>query len=150
MQRQLDILHRQDELMQRRADLSVRVVVKRPDQTDANLRLEFLVKNSGNRSANDFYWHTYIPTQFSRNQNFSVPRTGDVAPFQTLDVEGIEYRHFATVYKEPAYPGREVPIGHIVSDNPTAGGQYEIHWQVIAEDGRFPPDGRLGRLLVQI
>jgi hypothetical protein len=153
-QTQLAIVKKQDELMMaqlaRRASLSVDVNLKMRDGTNPNTRLTFEVKNGGNKTARDFYWHVAIPPEFSGQQNFTLPR-GDLAQFSQLDIEGAGvYRHFAGAVKDPLYPGRSFKLGEIACDNP--GGPplpLQVWWQVYSEDGPFPPDGGLSEVWIR-
>ena len=98
MQRQLSIVERQDELMRtqlaRRPNLSVRVDVKRPDEEDENLRLNFFVTNGGDKTAQDLYWHLCLPANLTQ-ENF-IPHHGvGIRPTDRMHIEEVEYHHFA-------------------------------------------------------
>jgi len=150
MDRQLDIMARQDALLSRRAQLRLVGYVIRPTETDQNLYLSLHVENIGDKTAANFYWHLFIPAEFSRNQRFSSNK-GDVDSDHAEDINGREFRRFRSDCNLPAYPTRSVPIGRIACDNAQWAEAIPLHWKLVCEDGAFPPGMQeLGDLVVRL
>lgn len=150
--RQLEIVDKQAELMRaqlaRRADLRLLVNVKERDQS---LRLEFRAENAGNKTASDFQWHVFIPTLGSDQRTFAVVERILHAE-GVVKVKEIDCVHFRGSCRDPIYPSDQVVLGsfNFGFPPPERLSWVEIHWRIIAEDGKFPPEKELGIVFVKI
>jgi len=147
--RQLHIMNRQDELLGRRPTLCFKVRSRYNNQENTDRTLEFIVENSGNKAAHDFYWHVMIPQAFAQNEPFASGtgrrwRTED----RTVTENGVVYVQYRGFSSEPVYPGRENDLCSLRVQGDNVAGSVEIYWAISAEDGVFPPAGIMAPLEV--
>jgi len=152
MQRQLDVLERQDELIKaqlaQRVDLRLIVNFIDKSEQDPSARLRFIAENVGNKTAKDFYWHLHIPIQLSGQHTKFSYRKQPLQSDEVTKIGGTECRHFRGINAEPVYPSRAVNLGTIGIDDPSTMKQFAVYWQFIAEDGKFPSETELGKSLL--
>jgi len=136
MQRQLEITVKQDALMEaqlaRRAELTMEVTTYRGQHTP---RLHFAVRNTGSKTASDFYWHLRIPAALTAQQ---LEYAGEYMQTEELPVrDGM--RSLRGHRDVPVYPTRAVEVGSIGLDYVLLDRPGVIRWKLIFEDGVVPP-----------
>lgn len=141
MKEQLDIVKKQDEILSaeraRRAVLEIKVEL--PTDTHG---IKVFVKNSGTKTAKNFYWHLLVPPQILQYEYFKLEGTTDVGGQETLQIEGGAYRHFKGFAEKPLYPTRSMLLGVFVISHTAAPGVYSMFWSTVTEDGANPPEGQ--------
>lgn len=149
MNRQLAIMERQHKLLEaqlaQRSQLSVEADSDLPSK-----RLEFYVKNSGNKGAHDFYWHLYLPSSLCASRNLIGNNQFPIEADRSLSMNGIQYYHYGDQVTSVVYPGRRIPLAALSVANPSLKETHEILWQVISEDGKFPSESEFGNLAVSV
>jgi len=136
MERQLEITDKQDKLMEaqlaRRAELTMEVTM---DRSQGGPRLNFAVRNTGNKSAPDFYWHLRIPAALMAQQ---FENAGPSTQLDELPVKD-GMRGFRGHRDSPIYPTRAVQVGRIGLDYVLLDRPGVIRWKLVCEDGVVPP-----------
>ena len=134
---QLDIMRRQDEITAadraRRACLEFSVLVEHRDQT---VRLH--IKNSGNRTAHDFYWHLAIPVDIMQENQVWLGEDRPLPGKETLQLEDRPCRHFSGYQREPLFPTRQIFIASFGINPSAPRGAQPLFWSTICEDGKNP------------
>lgn len=145
MERQLEIMKRQDELLNRRAALSVEANMTNvgPD----TFRIDILAYNSGNRKAEDFYWHIGFPTNEVRDW-LQRPGAGLYPRQPDTQLDGVTYTLYSDGCRTPLYPGRRMTLGFVLVERQHVAGPFSIIWQMTGEDGMFPSEGDMGKIEV--
>jgi len=130
---------RQLKILDRRADLKLKVVV---DRLAGVPRLTLRAQNDGTGTARDFYWHLWMPVRFT-TQNLVSDKAGPLRWEKEEEIAGVGYRHYQGFHDEPVYPTRSVSVA-VVSANGPFQGAAPIGWQFTSEDGTFPPRDKSG------
>jgi hypothetical protein len=137
MQRQTEILVRQDELLSRRAKLRMYIDYSQPG------RVVIVCRNDGNKTAQNFYWHLSVPVTVAGNEVWDGLGNQPQISVSVISHEGIEYRHYTGLLRDPLYPTRDTPVVLIVTKDPA----ISLWWSTISEDGADPiPDGKMQRM----
>jgi hypothetical protein len=152
MKRQLRILENQHELLQRQ--LAHRVAFEMSYElrhhSDDTFLIEFRVKNTGTKTANNFYWLILAPVyQFHELLRGDV--TAPVYPIDThLEIDGVKCRQTSIYRAEPLYPGREVAVAVSYLMKHKARAPFSVWWQITSEGGLTPDNGELGKITIAV
>ena len=144
MERQLQIMQKQDELLSRRAKLELKVdfeVLKRDDKAVRGYTFSFYVQNKGNKSAADCYWHVLVPLDFSGLQRMEIAGNTDFLQPRSTEQNGLRYSYYCAFASVPVYPTRTILIGEISVGSIPSGKALAVLWKIISEDGAFPDVG---------
>ena len=130
----------EDEILARRAELSILAVVYPPD-TYRVRRVELRVKNSGKRTATWYYWHLYVPIKIA---GYDI-KFGEEKKIEEVVVEradGGTWRRYDDHVQYPMAPTRSgvVAVMKVSGQQST----FSVEWQVIADDGIFPGGDEYG------
>jgi len=133
MKRQTEIIEKQDEIIARRAILSIQ---KGQYYTAApeNDRLPLMAHNSGRKGSDSFNWHILIPKEAATDGMNGGTLVGDVV------VAGTMYAHIFGRTVVSLYPQEDAMQLSEVRIKRAAGRQtkFTILWYIAAHDGRFP------------
>ena len=140
-QRQMEILLRQDAL--NREVLSRRVRLLMYAKPEPPGQLVVFCRNDGNKTAQNFYWHLFIPITVSR---YGVWNAAGKEILSTTGIEsqdGALYRHYNGFVPDPLYPTRMTPVARIATHDM----RLPLWWSTISEDGADPTsDGEMQRM----
>jgi hypothetical protein len=144
MVQQLALMERQNEILARRPVLRLLALVHDADRT-----VELRMRNTGTRGTSGYYWDLDVPEALgvSRLPN---PFEQDHSVRDHIQVDGTNYYHFTEYETRPVYPTRESTIATFTVPEQAAPGTYSLRWRAITEDGIFPSEGELGRIVLSV
>ncbi|HEX3095514.1 MAG TPA: hypothetical protein VHQ20_00155 [Patescibacteria group bacterium] len=128
MTRQTNIMKRQDELLNKKSVLKIFTHYE-------GGKIYFFVKNHGNKTARDFYWHLSIPKAMVSGDNLN-DEVGRIVSVDALFL-GEEHYLYKKFFSSPIYPTRSMTLGYLES-NLLIDGEYTSFWKIISEDGANP------------
>jgi hypothetical protein len=140
LEQQGSIAQRQQAIMEqelaRRAVLAMEMT--RAEHQPAAVTVYTLqVTNSGQRSAETFYWHFYVP-QFDAHP-VGVQMVTGVGPTGTRVMQEVPHHDYSGFQAEPVFPGRSFHMGIVtIPDARLQLGAVTVFWSISAEDGMFP------------
>lgn len=141
MQRQTDILVRQDETNREVLARRIRLVMYR--EVASASQVIVLCRNEGNKSTRDFYWHLAVPTSVPMNAVWDASGNTLLMPTGGETHNDEQYRHYSQLVTLPLYPTRVTPLARINVNFE----RLSLWWSTVSEDGSDPtPDGKMGRM----
>jgi hypothetical protein len=96
------------------------------------------VKNTGRRSAREYYWHVYIPIELTDHLNLVWSGNPDAIPQEDVPIETQVYRHYRDLSRLPVFPDNTVLLATIEVKPTAPNGQWNLLWRLQADDGAFP------------
>ncbi len=147
MLRQLNIMKRQDQILNRRANLVLEVHSQYNNDQHTDRTLSFSVENNGNKAAKDFYWHLMIPHRFAQARELLIAPRRQVLPENNLlTIDNTQYTQYRCFHAEPVYPKRTNRLCSLRFDGNNVAHPITIYWKISAEDGVFPEGEGVARL----
>jgi len=147
MQRQLSIAQKQDELLARSANLILRARAEFTDADHTTCNISFTVENLGNKTALDFYWHVFVPVEYSNHSAFRIPNGFEVTP-EKVNLQPGAYDLYKGFMESPLYPTRRVALGTLTVKGPNLHQPALLFWKLIGEDGKFPSGEEFGEFRI--
>jgi hypothetical protein len=118
--------------------------------SDDTFLIEFQVRNTGTKTAHDFYWLICTPV----NEFHELLRpdvTSKVFPTETpAEIEAAKYRKTSVYYAEPLYPGRQITVAVSYLMKEKAKVPFAVWWHITSEGGLSPDHGQLGKITIAV
>jgi hypothetical protein len=152
LRRQLRIMERHQETLEgylaRRATLDLTYELRH--HSDDMFLIEFRARNTGTKTARDFYWLILTPV----NEFHELLRpdvSSKVLPVELhVEIEASKYRQTSGYCAEPLYPGREATLAVSYLMKEKAKVPFAVWWRLTSESGLAPEHGELGKLTIAV
>ena len=143
--RQLQLMERQDEIINRKANLVARVTY---DETTNEFTFD--AQNIGNRGVQHFSWHVWVPQSLGTALQFNDIHGGIILPSSTDDLGGENYFHYKGTFAENIYSTRAKTFATLRLPTRLITGELKFPFQIACEDGVFPKEVGDTPLLITI
>jgi hypothetical protein len=139
--RQLELMHRQDDILARRSVLVVSAALK-PGGSPEEMAVVFKVTNSGTAAAHGYYWNITVLSDAVDSWSHSIESQKETG--LKIGPNGAPIRWFRGWVDKPLFPSRTAPFADVILRRVTQA-VVLFAWEAVSEHGVFPdnPEDRL-------
>ena len=147
-ERQLDIMVKQDAILNQRASLSLTAERFKPTEADSDTSVHYrlYVYNDGQAAARDFYSTILVdPTELTLVNSLNVVANSQNS--ENVMLNGRTFYARRSLHTEPVYPKRRLVLGEFMFE-PKSQQPVSLYWQLSTDSGVVPSIAQPGGLEV--